>query len=88
MSNTNLIRDYFDAFNANDSERMLACLAENVEHHPNEGAPRHGIAAFRAFLAESDRLDRLVSCPPVVTSLGNTRQKAGLVRKGRCFSGP
>lgn len=58
MSNTNLIRDYFDAFNANDSERMLACLAENVEHHPNEGAPRHGIAAFRAFLAEMDRAYR------------------------------
>lgn len=58
MSNTNLIREYFDAFNAGDPEGMLACLAEDVAHHPNEGTPRHGIAAFRAFLAEMDRAYR------------------------------
>ena len=58
MSSTNLVQDYFNAFNAGDSERMLTCLAEDVQHHPNEGTPRHGIDAFRAFLGEMDRAYR------------------------------
>lgn len=58
MSSTDLIQGYFGAFNAGDIERMLACLAEDVVHHPNEGTPRHGIDAFRAFLGEMDRAYR------------------------------
>ncbi len=44
-----LIQKYFDAFNAGDTEAMLACLADDVRHHVNEGVVREGKAAFRAF---------------------------------------
>jgi len=44
-----LIQTYYDAFNAGDSNAMLALLDEDVEHHVNEGAVRHGRAAFAAF---------------------------------------
>ena len=37
MSATDTIRSYFDAFNAKDTEAMLACLDAEVAHHVNEG---------------------------------------------------
>lgn len=50
-----LIRRYYDAFNAGDRAGMLACVAPDLRHDVNEGAPRHGRAAFAAFLAHMDR---------------------------------
>jgi steroid delta-isomerase-like uncharacterized protein len=50
-----LIERYYRAFNAGDSEGMLACLAENVVHDVNQGARRAGKEAFRAFSAHMDR---------------------------------
>jgi steroid delta-isomerase-like uncharacterized protein len=50
-----VITRYFEAFNAGDAEGMLALLTDDVEHHVNQGAIRHGKAAFAEFLAEMDR---------------------------------
>lgn len=50
-----LIRRYYAAFNAGDRAAMLALLAEDVRHEPNQGAPRSGRAAFAAFLQHMDR---------------------------------
>lgn len=50
-----LVRRYYDAFNADDTEAMLACLAEDVRHDVNQGGVRMGKAAFREFLAHMDR---------------------------------
>jgi steroid delta-isomerase-like uncharacterized protein len=50
-----LIKRYFDAFNAKDVEGMLACLSDDVAHHVNEGGVRHGKAAFAAFCAHMTR---------------------------------
>jgi steroid delta-isomerase-like uncharacterized protein len=50
-----LIGRYYAAFNAGDAAGMLACLAEDVRHDPNQGEPRHGKALFAAFLAHMDR---------------------------------
>jgi steroid delta-isomerase-like uncharacterized protein len=50
-----LIERYYRAFNAGDSEAMLACLAEDVVHDVNQGARRTGKAAFRAFSAHMER---------------------------------
>jgi steroid delta-isomerase-like uncharacterized protein len=60
-----LIRRYFDAFNASDSEGMLACLAETVVHDVNQGERRSGKERFRAFNARmahryQERLERIV----------------------------
>ena len=50
-----LITSYYAAFNAGDTDAMLACLAPNVAHHVNEGQVRTGRDAFAAFLAHMDR---------------------------------
>lgn len=50
-----LIERYYAAFNAGDSEAMLACLAEHVAHDVNQGTRRIGKEAFRAFSAHMER---------------------------------
>ncbi len=50
-----LITRYYAAFNASDTEAMIACLAPDVAHHVNEGAIRTGHDKFRAFCAHMDR---------------------------------
>jgi steroid delta-isomerase-like uncharacterized protein len=49
-----LIRRYYDAFNAGDSEGMLACLTEDVIHDVNQGERRTGKDKFRAFNARME----------------------------------
>jgi len=49
-----LIRRYYDAFNAGDSEGMLACLTDDVIHDVNQGERRTGKDKFRAFNARMD----------------------------------
>lgn len=49
------IQRYFDAFNAGDTDAMLACLAEDVAHHVNEGQVREGREKFAAFCAHMSR---------------------------------
>ncbi|MAX74083.1 MAG: isopropylmalate/homocitrate/citramalate synthase [Nioella sp.] len=44
-----LIHRYYNAFNAGDTDAMLACLTPDVAHHVNEGGIRVGQEAFRAF---------------------------------------
>ena len=46
-----LIRRYFDAFNAGDSDGMIACLTADVIHDVNQGERRQGLDKFRAFNA-------------------------------------
>ncbi len=46
-----LIRRYYAAFNAGDSEAMLALLTDDVIHDVNQGERRVGIEKFRAFNA-------------------------------------
>ena len=53
-----LIARYYDAFNAGDSEGMLACLSDDVKHDINQGGRQSGKAAFRAFLTHMDRCYR------------------------------
>ena len=49
------VQAYFDAFNAGDTDAMLACLSDDVAHHVNEGNIRHGKPAFAEFGAHMDR---------------------------------
>jgi steroid delta-isomerase-like uncharacterized protein len=53
-----LLEQYYAAFNAGDTEGMLACLAEDVEHHVNQGGVRRGKDAFREFNAHMTRCYR------------------------------
>ncbi|CFX39206.1 conserved protein of unknown function [Candidatus Filomicrobium marinum] len=46
-----LIRRYYDAFNAGDSDTMLSFLTDDVIHDVNQGERRQGKEKFAAFNA-------------------------------------
>ena len=46
-----LIAGYYDAFNANAPEGMLARVSDDIEHRVNEGATRLGREKFTEFCA-------------------------------------
>lgn len=46
-----LVAAYYAAFNAGDTKAMLALVAEDIEHHVNEGKLRKGRALFAEFNA-------------------------------------
>lgn len=52
---TALIRTYLDAFNAKDSDAMLACLGDDVVHDINQGGREIGKEKFRWFNAMMSR---------------------------------
>jgi steroid delta-isomerase-like uncharacterized protein len=60
-----LLSRYYEAFNRGDAEAMLDLLAEDVVHEPSQGEPRHGKAAFAAFLEHMNRCYRERVIDPV-----------------------
>ena len=44
-----IITRYFDAFNAGDTDTMLALVSDNVQHFVNQGEMRQGRAKFAEF---------------------------------------
>ncbi|SFS15186.1 ketosteroid isomerase-related protein [Yoonia litorea] len=50
-----VLRAYFAAFNAGDTEGMLALLTDDVAHHVNEGQVRIGKDAFGVFCAHMQK---------------------------------
>lgn len=55
MTDTELVTEYYAAFNRGDWDGMCALLADDVAHDTNQGARETGRATFRAFL---DRMNR------------------------------
>lgn len=53
-----IIDAYYAAFNAGDTEGMIACLTPDVAHHVNEGGIRTGTEKFREFCAHMSRCYR------------------------------
>lgn len=58
MTTRDIVETYYAAFNAADSDVMLACLADDVRHDVNQGEARHGKALFREFNAHMARCYR------------------------------
>ncbi|MEQ1697105.1 MAG: ketosteroid isomerase-related protein [Hyphomicrobiaceae bacterium] len=72
-----LIRRYYDAFNSGDHAGMIACLADDVVHDPNQGERREGIDKFKAFNARmahnyKEKLEQIA----VMVSQDGTRASA------------
>ncbi|WP_077146084.1 ketosteroid isomerase-related protein [Sphingopyxis sp. KK2] len=44
-----IVTAYYAAFNAGDTDAMLALVADDVRHDVNQGEPRHGKARFADF---------------------------------------
>ncbi len=77
------IEAYFDAFNAGDTAGMLACLADDVAHHVNEGKVRSGKAAFAEFCDHMSRCYRENLTDMVIfTSPDGTRAAAEFIVNG------
>lgn len=79
-----LIRRYYDAFNRDDIEAMLACVADDIVHDVNQGERRIGKDRFHAFLARmahhyQERLDGIA----VMTSPDGARAAAEFNVTGR-----
>lgn len=51
-------RAYYGAFNANDLERFLSLLSEDIVHDINQGGRETGRAAFAAFMRRMARCYR------------------------------
>ncbi len=66
MTSTQLIEQYYAAFNHHDREGMLALLTDDVAHDVNQGRRETGKAAFRTFLARMDRCYSEQVCDLVV----------------------
>jgi len=78
-----LVGRYFDAFQAGDSDGMLACLSEDVIHDVNQGERRMGKERFRAFNARmahcyTERLDGIV----IMATADGTRAAAEFMVAG------
>ena len=72
-----LIRRYYDAFNRDDHDTMLACVSDDVIHDVNQGVRRFGKDQFRAFNARMEhsyheRLENIV----VMANADGTRAAA------------
>jgi len=48
------VEAYYQAFNEKNYTAMLALVAEDVVHEPNQGTPRHGKALFEQFVAHME----------------------------------
>ena len=72
-----LIRSYYDAFNAGDSDGMIAHLTEDVIHDVNQGERRVGKDKFRAFNARmTHHYKELLTDIVVMVSKDGTRASA------------
>lgn len=55
MSATEILRAYYDAFNAQDMDAFLALLTDDVVHDINQGERQSGKAAFAKFMQHMNR---------------------------------
>lgn len=54
MDSISIVKSYYAAFNNRDWDGMLALLADDVRHEPNQGEARIGKALFREFMQKMD----------------------------------
>ena len=78
-----VVARYFAAFNAGDTDGMVACLSEDVAHHVNEGMVRQGKALFAAFCAHMARCyDERLTDIVILTDADGTRAAAEYIVNG------
>jgi len=54
MTDLQIVKAYYDAFNARNWAEMLALVDDNITHEPNQGKPRIGKALFTDFMKHMD----------------------------------
>lgn len=66
-----LVERYYAAFNAGDTDAMLALLSDDVAHDVNQGARRVGREKFAEFCAHMSRCYRETLTDIVIMTEGN-----------------
>ncbi|MDD5033671.1 MAG: nuclear transport factor 2 family protein [Methylococcaceae bacterium] len=78
-----IIENYYAAFNANDMDRFLSLLTDDVVHDINQGSRETGKEAFRAFMDRMNRNYKETLVDMVIMSNGEgTRAAAEFVVLG------
>ena len=79
-----LIQTYYNAFNKQDVEGMLACLGPGFVHEVSQGERRKGKALFKDFLTHMNRSYReTLSNIAVMTDASGERSAAEFDLKGK-----
>ncbi len=79
-----LVARYYDAFNAQDVEGMLACLGTGFVHDVSQGAARKGKDKFAAFLAHMNAsYKETLSDIVIMTNADGSRAAAEFKLKGK-----
>ena len=82
-----LVGRYIEAFNAGDSEGMLACLSDDVAHDINQGGREIGKDRFRWFLGMMDRhYKEQLADVAIMVSEGGGRAAAEFTVRGTYLS--
>jgi steroid delta-isomerase-like uncharacterized protein len=82
-----VVKRYFDAFNAKNAADMLDCLSDDVAHHVNEGGVRRGKEAFAAFCDHMTRCyDERLSDIVIFDAPDHGRAAAEYVVNGKYLS--
>ncbi|MCP9769283.1 isopropylmalate/homocitrate/citramalate synthase [Lacihabitans sp. LS3-19] len=55
MDALEIVKEYYEHFNAKNWNGMLNLLDENIRHEPNQGEVRIGLENFKDFLAIMDK---------------------------------
>jgi steroid delta-isomerase-like uncharacterized protein len=80
---TEIVKRYFDAFNAGDVDAMLDCLSDDIAHQVNEGQIRTGKAKFAEFCAHMSRCYKETLTDMVIFEAeGGTRAAAEFIVNG------
>jgi steroid delta-isomerase-like uncharacterized protein len=79
-----LVQTYYDAFNKQDVEGMLACLGAGFVHEVSQGDKRKGKALFKAFLTHMNQSYReSLSNIVIMTDAKGDRAAAEFDLKGK-----
>lgn len=54
MKATEIVAQYYQAFNDKNWEKMISLADENIQHDSNQGATRMGIGLFKKFVDKMD----------------------------------
>ena len=71
MTALQIVQQYYQCFNTQNWEGMLALLSENIRHEVNQGEPRIGLDLYRVFLKHMD--DCYVALPASMSVRGQGR---------------
>jgi steroid delta-isomerase-like uncharacterized protein len=84
MSSSQILQNYYDAFNRNDHEGMLSLLTDDVVHGINQSGSEVGREAFQHFLERMDAsYSEQVVDLVIMTSPDGTRAAAEFYIRGR-----